>query len=1553
MRRVFACVVATALIQFTGSCSADTLTTGPGVVSKVTEFVITSDSLVVLGGSLPIIVQGSLSSLPATVSVVWSTSDATVATVDVTGKVKGVGIGSVRISARLLSPDLDTSIVRSLDFRVKYKGIAVGVLDSLTGLGQTLTPLVQGLDSSGVVRGFVAATLSSSDPSVISAAAATLTAVKNGTATITATFDGATTQTSVKVRQVAKSVTLASAPLVFPALERDTTVAVTVRDTRDNVMTVTPTWTAVNAAAASVNAGVLRAHQAVATSFRVSVDTVTATLPVSVSQVIATIAKAAGDAQSQAAGSAVAIAPAISVKDAGGAGIAGVSVTFSVLTGGGAVATGTALTSATGIATPGSWTLGTVAGANSLSAVIGSVTQMFTATGTPGAPFRVRFTSSPAGTYTNLAGTTLAPSVSANVLDANGNVATPGSTTIRLALIGPAGTASLDGTTSLASVAGVAAYGSLKASAPSASYRLVASATGLASDTTAAFTVLGPPAKLAFVAQPATAASSVTLPIVTVAVQDAAGTTLSAASNSVALAIGANPGGASLSGGAAASPVAGIASFTGLSLNKAGTGYSFTATSTGLTSAVSGAFNIGPAGASSLSFLVAPTSVSNTAAMTPGVQVAVTDADGNTVTSATGTITAIITSGTGATVGNATAPIAGGIATFGSLSLTGAVGTFTLKFADGTRSLMSAPITLGAGAATALVFGTAPPAVATNGTPLASQPVVRVVDVSGNTVTTASGTVTATIESGTGGTLAVGTAPIVNGVASFTGLALNGIVGAYTLRFSDGGRTVTSGSLTLNAGAPAALAISTPLPTTSMTGVALPLQPVIRVVDASGNTVTSATGTMTATIASGPGGLLTGATAPIVAGIATFSTLTLSGPGAPFTLAFSDGAVNVTSSPVALSSPASVVIVSTLSATTTNGAILPVQPVVKVVDGGGATVTSATGTVTASIVSGSGAVLRSSTTLITAGVATFTALELRGLAGNFTLQFSDGTRTVTSGTITLGPGTAAALQLTAAPSAMGTNGLPLGTQPVVTVRDISGNVVTTASGAMTAAITSGSGSILSGATASIANGVATFNGLTFTGTAGDFTLGFSDGTRTVASGTITIGSSAAASIAFVPGTGPSATATNGIALSVQPSVKILDVSGNIVTSATGLVTATILTGTRGTLVNATAPIAGGIAAFTTLGLNGTAGAFMLRFSDGVRTVNSSTITLTTGAASAVAITSAPVGTATNGVALATQPVVKVVDASGNVLASASGTMTASIAGGSGGVLVNATASITGGVATFSGLTLNGTAGTFTLRFSDGPRSTVSGNIALAAGAANAITFTSAPPIAATSGVPFSAQPTVRIVDIGGNTVNVSGTITATVATGTGVMVNQTAALIAGVASFTSLTLNGTPGSFTLELTDGTRSITSGTLVLSASASSGLAFVAAPPMLAANGVNFATQPIVRVVDAEGVTIATSGSMTATIFSGPPATLTASTTPIVAGVATFSGMCLTGAAGNYTLQFSDGTRTIVSGPILLGLSSVSALPLSTPPSIAGAIELAPGTQSVAPIAVCAPR
>jgi len=151
------------------------------------------------------------------------------------------------------------------------------------------------------------------------------------------------------------------------------------------------------------------------------------------------------------------------------------------------------------------------------------------------------------------------------------------------------------------------------------------------------------------------------------------------------LAIGTNPSGGTLTGGGSQPLTAGIATFSGLKIDKAGIGYTLTAASTptGLTG-TSNAFNITVGTATHIAFLVQPSNVVAGHPIAPTVQVAIEDANNNVVTTATNAITlrkttcnAVIPSGGG--------PIAAvnGIASFPALTLK-TVGTGVILQASAT-----------------------------------------------------------------------------------------------------------------------------------------------------------------------------------------------------------------------------------------------------------------------------------------------------------------------------------------------------------------------------------------------------------------------------------------------------------------------------------------------------------------------------------------------------------------------------------------------------------------------------------------------------------------------------------------------------------------------------------------------------------------------------------------------------------------------------------------------------------------------------------------------------
>jgi hypothetical protein len=108
---------------------------------------------------------------------------------------------------------------------------------------------------------------------------------------------------------------------------------------------------------------------------------------------------------------------------------------------------------------------------------------------------------------------------------------------------------------------------------------------------TAMLTVMQTATQLAFAVQPSDGvAGSAISPAVEVDVQDANGMVVATATDPVTLAIANNPVGGTLAGTVTVNAVNGIARFSGLSIDKAGAGYTLIATSGTLTSATSASF---------------------------------------------------------------------------------------------------------------------------------------------------------------------------------------------------------------------------------------------------------------------------------------------------------------------------------------------------------------------------------------------------------------------------------------------------------------------------------------------------------------------------------------------------------------------------------------------------------------------------------------------------------------------------------------------------------------------------------------------------------------------------------------------------------------------------------------------------------------------------------------------------------------------------------------------------------------------------------------------------
>src|SRR5205814_1532491 len=299
-----------------------------------------------------------------------------------------------------------------------------------------------------------------------------------------------------------------------------------------------------------------------------------------------------------------------------------------------------------------------------------------------GAPAKLVFTVQPSNAA---AGAAIAPAVQVAVQDAQGNTVTTATTSITLAIGTNPASGTLAGTKTVAAVNGVATFSTLSLNLVGTGYTLSASGSGLTGAASNAFNIsAGAGAKVVFTVQPSNAgAGAMNTPAVQVAVQDAQGNAVTTATTSITLAIGTNPASGTLAGTKTVAAVNGVASFANLSINNSGTGYTLTATATALTGATSSGFNIGVGAAAKLVFTVQPSTAAAGAAITPAMQVAVQDAQGSTVTTATTSITLAIGSNpaSGTLAGTTTVTAANGVATFSTLSLTSAGSGYTLTAA--------------------------------------------------------------------------------------------------------------------------------------------------------------------------------------------------------------------------------------------------------------------------------------------------------------------------------------------------------------------------------------------------------------------------------------------------------------------------------------------------------------------------------------------------------------------------------------------------------------------------------------------------------------------------------------------------------------------------------------------------------------------------------------------------------------------------------------------------------------------------------------------------------
>jgi hypothetical protein len=1273
------------------------------------------------------------------------------------------------------------------------------------------------------------------------------------------------------------------------------------------------------------------------------------------------------DPSNSTGGTAFATQPVVAVLDAAGdlVGVSNASVTLSVTTPAGATLScaqnpkaavlGVATFAGCKIDKAGTYTLtatsGTLTGAVSASFVV-----------TAGSAAALAFSTNPS--FSN-AGTAFATQPVVAVRDAGGNTVTPSTAPVTLSLTSPAGATLTCTANPKAAVAGLTTFAGCRIDNPG-TYTLSAASPGLTTAVSASFIIsVGSTTKLAFTTSPSVSTGGIafgTQPVV--AVQDAGGHTVTTSTVPVTLVIS-TPAGATLT--CAANPVnaiAGVATFAGCGIDRPGT-YTLTAASLGLTNAVSSSFTITVGPATKLAFTAAPSNT--TAAIVFGTQpvVVVQDAGGNTVTASTASVTLSITTPAGATLTCTTNPTSAvlGLATFAGCSI-GKSGTYTLTAAaSGLTNTVSSTFTIAAGPATQLGFATSPSG-STGGIAFGTQPVAAVQDAGGNTVTTSSATVSLTITTPAGATLACAGNPTTAflGVATFSGCKIDKI-GTYTLTAAASGLTsAVSASFTIALG-PATKLGFTVTPASTAVNTSFAAQPKVAIQDAGGNTVTSSSASVLLAITAPAGGaLITSCSVnprSTTSGVATFASCRIDTAGTYTLTATASGLTAGVSASVPIFGTASKLGFRTSPSGSVGGTTFATQPVVVIQDANGNTVTTATNSVTLTLTTPGGATLACTANpkAGVAGVVTYGGCKVNK-SGTYTLTAaSSGLTGGVSASFTITAGPATKLGFSSSPSSSISSNA-FSTQPVVTVQDANGNTVTTGTNPVTVSITTPAGAVLTctaNPTSAVA-GVATFAGCMIDKT-GTYTLtAGSSGLTSAASASFSITAGSASKLSFT--TSPSSSAS-GTAFTTQPRVTVQDAYGNTLTTSTASVALSITTAAGATLTCTANPqtASSGVATFAGCKIDKTGVYTLTAASSGLASAVSASFTITPGAASKLAFATQP-SSSTGGIAFPTQPVINIQDANGNLTAANSSiTLALTSAGGAVLTCTSNPATAVSGVDVFAGCKVD-KPGTYTLTATASAlTSGVSTSFTITTGPAAKLAFTTQPS-GSTGGIAFGTQPVVTVRDAGGNTVTTSGdAVSLTITTPAGAILTCTAnpaTPVLGLVTFAGCRIDK-PGTYTLTATSGALTTTaSAGFTIASGVATRLAFSSSPSS-STSGTAFTTQPVVAIQDAGGNTV-TSSAASVTLTITPPtggAVLTCTNNPktAVSGVVTFAG-CSISAAGTFTLTATSGTLTsavssiftIASGSALAAARTAS-VPAQVAPSMPANVRPVPGAPAPA--------
>ncbi len=1156
-------------------------------------------------------------------------------------------------------------------------------------------------------------------------------------------------------------------------------------------------------------------------------------------------------------------------------------------------------------------------GSPTVQAVNGVATFPYEEIGTPGSGYTLRATSAglTAGTSTPFA-ISAGPAVVVTPPPSRVTAGTPfglvvdvgeilsynGSMTIALAPGGPPAT--LGGTLTVPVVQGVATFTSLTLN-NAGSYSLILSGNGFTGTTTSVTVVGGTATRLAVTAQP-TAVTTGSGFNLTVTAQDAFGNADPDFAGAVTLALATDPTGAALGGTLNATAIGGVARFSGLTLNKPGSGYTIQAAAGGLPLATSSAISAAAPGVATHLLVTTEPPTGVAAGSGFGLVVKAQDDLGAVDSTFNGAVSLASSAG-GAALTVTTA--VQGVATFSGITIERA-GTYSLQItSNGLATATASPITISPAAATQVVV-LPPDSNVITGFPFGL--VAQAEDPYGNVDPTVVGRVVLTLASNPGGRHLGGTltGQAFGGVVVFTGLTISSPGVGYQLQATGLGlRAGTSSPFTVTNDQ---MVIATEPPATVAAGTSFGL--VVAAEDGHGNLDTSFNGQVSvALLASGPGVPTLGGTVTLTAvnGIATFSGLTLTQPGSYALSVTSPGQLSVITSPVNVeAAPATQLVVT-------------VQPPAAVTVGAGFSFTVAAEDAYGNIDTSFNTLLALTlgnnpaggrlTGILSAtpvnGVATFSSLTLSQPGTGYTLQATSisGILSVTSrGINVFAPGVATQLVVTTPPFSSTTAGIGFGM--VITAEDSFGTTATSFNGSITVSLSnSPTGGTLTGTvTVALVNGVASFAGLTLT-PAGLYTLTASTtGLPAVTTNAFTIVAGPASSLVVL---GPTSQVSPNVPFLLQ--VDVQDAEGRTVRNFSGNVTLTFGTNSGSATLGGTLTVAAvnGQALFDNLTIS----------APGIGYILQATATgLSTGATSAFDVaaeqlvaTSLPPTSVAAGTGIGL--VAKLETNNGTVDTSFDGVVTVSAAH----LFPNLpttlgetlTVTAVNGVASFSGLTL-AQSGDYQISVSSAglPTTTLTNLLEVSAGPATQLAVTLQAPQDVTTGAAFSV--TVAAEDTLGN-IDTSFNGPVSLALGNNPTDSVlggllTATAVNGVVTFSGITISKPGSAYTLQATstDLTPVTSNGITVTAPAVATNLVVTTQPPATVTAGSGFGL--VVRAENSLGALAPKfNGSVTITVANNADGFLVGGTRTVTAvnGVATFSGLTFP-VAGAYALSVSSG-------------------------------------------------